>query len=47
MALTKEWQTFSFTFVPRETSAKARFDIGGFQEGFTYEFRESTLRADH
>jgi len=44
MTLTKEWQTFSFTFVPQETSTKARFDLSSFHEGVTYEFRAATLK---
>ena len=44
LPLTTEWQTFKFTFVPSETSQNVRFDIGGFREGFIYEFSESTLK---
>ena len=44
MALTTEWQTFTFTFVPKETSRKARFDLGGFKEGHIYDFRDASLK---
>jgi hypothetical protein len=44
MTLTTEWKTFTFTFVPKETSQNARFDIGNFKAGFTYDFREATLK---
>ena len=44
MALTTEWKTFTFTFEPKETSQRGRFDIGGFKEGFIYDFREATLK---
>ena len=44
MALTTEWKTFTFTFVPKETSRNARFDMGRFNEGLTYEFCEATLK---
>ncbi|MDR0326789.1 MAG: carbohydrate binding domain-containing protein [Planctomycetaceae bacterium] len=44
LPLTREWKTFTFTFSPKETSRKARFDIGGFKEGVTYDFHKSTLK---
>ena len=44
MALTTEWQTFTFMFVPTITSHNSRFDMGRFKEGFTYEFCEATLK---
>jgi hypothetical protein len=44
LPLTREWQTFMFSFVPKETSRKARFDIGGFKEGVTYDFQGATLK---
>jgi len=44
MALTTEWKTFTFTFVPKETSQNARFDIGSFKAGVTYDFLEATLK---
>ena len=44
LPLTTEWQTFTFTFIPTDTSHNARFDIGGLAEGFTYEFAETTLK---
>ena len=44
MNLTTEWQTFSFVFVPKATSQNARFDIGGFKEGFTYDFHAASLK---
>ena len=42
--LTTEWQTFTFTFTPSETSQNARFDIGSFTEGFTYDIAGTTLK---
>ena len=44
LPLTTKWKTFTFTFIPKETSQKARFDIGGFKEGFIYDFHGSTLK---
>ena len=44
MALTTEWKTFTFTFVPKETSHNTRLGIGSFKAGFTYDFRDATLK---
>ena len=44
LRLTTKWTTFSFSFVPKETSQRARFDIGGFKEGFIYDFHGATLK---
>jgi hypothetical protein len=44
MALTTEWKTFTFTFVPKETSKNARLDIGSFKEGTIYAFTGATLK---
>ena len=44
MALTTEWQTFTFVFTLKESSPKSRFDMSGFKEGFTYDFLEATLK---
>ncbi|MCL2005278.1 MAG: carbohydrate binding domain-containing protein [Planctomycetaceae bacterium] len=44
LPLTTDWQTFTFTFIPKESSQRARFDIGNLAENFTYEFRNSSLK---
>jgi len=44
LALTTEWQTFTFTFVLKESSPNARLDIGRFRAGITYDFTETTLK---
>ncbi|GHT46096.1 hypothetical protein FACS189454_06660 [Planctomycetales bacterium] len=41
--LTTDWQTFSFTFSPKISSKKGRFDIGTFKPG-VYEFQDSSLK---
>jgi hypothetical protein len=41
--LTTEWQTFTFSFRPKESSNVARFDIGHFVPGM-FEFAEATLK---
>jgi hypothetical protein len=43
LPLTTEWQTFTFSFVPKQTSQNGRFDISGFKEGNAYEFLNATL----
>ena len=45
LPLTTEWQTFTFSFTPKETSTNARFDVGSFNEGFTYDFSDATLKS--
>ena len=44
LPLTREWKTFTFTFVPNETCRNARFDIGEFKEGITYDFHRASLK---
>jgi hypothetical protein len=41
--LTTQWQTFSYTFIPKESCSNARFDIGRLKPGI-YEFTASTLK---
>ncbi|MDR3232900.1 MAG: carbohydrate binding domain-containing protein [Planctomycetaceae bacterium] len=43
LPLTTQWQTFTSAFVPKESSHKARFDIGRFKAG-VYEFAGATLK---